>query len=151
MSLPRLKPRRWNRSQKWTCSSSASNSFNSILLALQLWMLGAGFSPLSLASFLHLHVCLNGTATPSGASILSHKANKKTGISRNQLCNLRHKTFPPAYGGKKLCIWQQLFMPSKQEKKGSSAKKAWGGLLADLPRIHSGYSTGAGICSISAH
>lgn len=50
---------------------------NSILLALQLWMPGAGIFCLPAASFLHLHVCFDGTATPSGATVLVTRQTKR--------------------------------------------------------------------------
>lgn len=56
-------------------------------------MLGAGFSFLSPASFLHLHVCLNGTATPSGASILVTRQTKRLALAETSYATLSTKHF----------------------------------------------------------
>lgn len=56
-------------------------------------MLSAGFSFFSPASFLHLHVCLNGTATPSGASILVTRQTKRLALAEISYATLSTKHF----------------------------------------------------------
>lgn len=56
-------------------------------------MPGAGFSYLSAASFLHLHVCLDGTATPSGASILVTRQTKGLALTEMSYATLNTKHF----------------------------------------------------------
>lgn len=59
------------------------------------------------------------------------------------------KILPPALGEVRNWASGNNFSCLPNRRKGSFPRKAWGGLSADLPKIPSGHSTGAGICSIS--
>lgn len=75
--------------------------------------LGFCWDFVSAASFLHLHVCLDGAAPPSGASVLlARQTNTVTQPAERPSATAGGRRA----GGREFCIWQQLFMLSHREK-----------------------------------